>query len=188
MAIKDVMQNALNTNWTLTDNFEVYMANPAAAKYFGSLDIFKDSIEKSLMTIDAPTLTSAEADNILGGERRLGVRMFEAFRFTMKFRDFNGGYLRRFFEGIWMAQQYKYPKDIQSSVSINQDTGNGEFDSNIVNIFRTSNALITSVSALNFDNSSTQIAEFDVTFIANKYSNEDFTGFGESTFIDNFRN
>lgn len=181
MAIKDVIDIALNTKWTITDNFEVDITNPKVV--FWEPTEMGTIIQKSLLSIDVPTLTSPESDYVIGGERRLGVKIFEAFRFTMRFRDFEGGQLRRYFEAIWIAQQYEYFDNIKTSVKIDSIL-NLDLKKNI---FRTEDALITEVSSIQFDNTSTQIAEFSVAFIANKISDELVTKFGEHTFIENFK-
>jgi len=166
--INDVLEKAKNANWTLTDDFEFFFNNSSLI----SPTNLAESLELGVIAINVPELTSPEIDEVLGGERRIGVRLFENFRFTIKFRDYGGGAIRRYFQTIWVSQQHMYFDDIKSTVSINS-TGK--------TIFYTTDALITSISSINFDNNSTQIAEFDVTFLARSYSDEFVSGIGTNT-------
>lgn len=182
MAIKEIIDLALRTSWTDTSDFEVIITNKKAKSIYTDSQL-KGIIPKSLISIDLPSLNSQESDTVQGGERRIGVKMFEAFRINAKFRDFGAGALRTYFEAIWMAQQFEYFDDIKTSIKIQAPRGDG-FD-NI--LFYTDDALITSVSSIQFDNNNAQIAEFDVTFICSKFSNELAKNFGESKFIENFK-
>lgn len=184
MGIKTIVDSALNTNWTLTDDFNVKLEN-SSIQFWSNSSEHGTIINKCLMSIDIPTLTSPETDLVMGGERRIGVKQFEAFRFTAKFRDLEGGELRRYFEAIWVAQQYMYFDKIKTNITITVPHLTPDNKERI--IFKTEDALITSVSSIQFDNASTQIAEFDVTFIANKFSDDVLDEFGHHKFIENFK-
>lgn len=177
--IQRIVNQAVKTDWTLTDDFELYFYNPKI-----SLDSFvvtageeSLSILKSIVSVDIPQLSSAEMDEVSGGERRIGVKMYESFRFTVKFRDYDALSLRRYFEAIWIAQQYEYFDDIKSTVFV-ENKG--------INVFNTTDALITGISSIQFDNTSTQIAEFDVSFISNTLSDATIDMFGSHVFDRKF--
>jgi len=173
MAVSDIVKKISNTNWFLTDNFEVTINNNTVKT--GHFENFADDVRKSVVSVTLPELTANENDQVIGGERRIGVQLFEAFRFSVKFRDFNGGQLRQFFEAIWVKQQYEYFDDIRSSVTITTSAGTGQ---NATILFASQDCLITGISAFSLDNNSTAIAEFDVSFYTNKFSDDLVSGFG----------
>lgn len=184
MAVSDILINASRTDWTLTQDFTFwYGQNSKFTKYdIGTfiksdeapLDIWK----KCTMSVEVPQLTSSEMDTVLGGERRANIRMQELFRFTAKFRDFDGLSLRQYFNALWTATHYEYPDTIAGTVVI--------LDSHGKVVFKSSNVVINSVSAIQYDNSSNQIAEFDVQFLSPTYSDSTINNFGKSDYVDNF--
>jgi len=180
VSVKDILDQALETNWTYTNDFDLTINNNMV-KFKWSETEFGKIIQKCVMNIDLPPFTSPESDFVLGGERRIGTKIFEAFRFTIKFRDFEFGELRRFFEAIWIAQQYHYKEDIRTSVSVSKMIKERK-----VETFQTDEALITEVSNFNFDSTGSGIGEFTVSFISNKVSDKLVSRFGEHTFIENF--
>ena len=178
-SIESIVKLATNTKWTLTSDFEVTLENKFI-KYpmnINTEDQWSSTLAKSIVSINSPDLTAAEVDEVLGGERRIGVRMFEAFRFTIKFRDFDGGLFKRYFENIWVAQQSTYPDDVSTKILIHAQ---GKL------VFGAENCLITSVSGINFDNGSAQIAEFDVVFISNSYSSQSVSEVGTNSWNASF--
>jgi len=173
MAISDLVTSISNTNWFLTDNFEVVINNnKVSTKEF---DNFANDIRKSTMSVTLPELTANENDQVIGGERRIGVQLFEAFRFSVKFRDYDGGKLRQFFETIWVMQQYEYFDDIKTNVTISTNASSSQ---NATILFSSEDCLITGISGYSLDNSATAIAEFDVSFYTNKFSDDLVSGFG----------
>jgi len=168
-----------DTNWTLTDDFEFVFNNGLIP--ISNLNITQgtpeDAISSAIISVDIPELTAAESDVVAGGERRMNVRMQELFRFSLRFRDRDALKLRRYFEKIWMAQQYEYFETIKSSIEI-KNKG--------VLIFGTFDAMITGISSITFDNNTTAIAEFTLQMVCRTYSDIDVKTFGDSTNVDNF--
>lgn len=182
--LQSIIQDITRTNWTFIDDYEFTFSNPNPG--FDLSDFIYKSpdnegaanvMAKSIISVDIPVLTAPEIDTVSGGERRIGVRMHEMFRFSAKFRDSESLGLRRYFMKIWAAQQYEYFDDIKSTVVITN---------NEVEVFRSNNIIITGVSPVQFSSDNTQIAEFDVQFISNVYGDVDLTDFGHSKYIDKF--
>ena len=175
----NTVNSIANTPWTLTDEFTFIYHNKLIPidKMNIMTSTSQDAINASIMSVSVPELTSAEIENVSGGERRSGVKMNEFFRFEAKFRDQDALKMRRYFEKIWMAQQYEYFNDIKSHVIV---THRG------VQVFWTSSALITGISAVEFNNETTAIGEFTLQFVSRNYNDNDITGFGDSNYVDKF--
>ena len=167
--INDIVQRAQNTNWTLTDNFDIIIHNPSVQ----DIDDAATIIPLCTVSIDLPELTSAENVQVLGGEQSLGVKMFDPFRFTMKFKDFDSMSLRKYFETIWISQQYGYFDQVKTEVILKGQNKGLE-----TILFKTSEAMIVSIGQVTFDNNTTAIAEFDVTFLTRSYTNDLIDGMG----------
>jgi len=185
-SFNNAINTMVNTDWTLTDEFNfiyhntlipIEKMNIVLARNGLGAGTTQDAINASIMSVSVPELTSAEIENVSGGERRSGVKMHEFFRFEVKFRDQDALKMRRYFEKIWMAQQYEYFNDIKSSVTV---THKG------IQIFWTDTALITGVSAVEFNNDTTAIGEFTLQFVSRTYNDNDIKGFGESNYVDKF--
>jgi len=184
MAVSDILINASRTDWTLTKDFEFfYIQNSKFNKFqiqdfINSEEPIQDIYSKCTMSVDVPQLTASEMDSVLGGERRTNIKMQELFRFSAKFRDFNSLALRDYFKGLWTATHFEYPADIAGSVYI--------LHKNKL-VFHSDNVTINSVSAIQFDTTSTQIAEFDVQFLSPTYSDSSINNFGKSDYVDRFQ-
>ena len=174
MAISRIVKKINNTNWFFTDNFEIEFRNQSITE----MQDINDLLKMCVMSVDIPPLSAPESDIVLGGERRIGVQMFETFRFNIRFRDFDNGTMRKYFEAIWIAQQYEYFDTVKSSVKIIGTNGKVLFD--------TTEALITTISSIQMDNSTTGIAEFDVSFIAKRSSDEVISEFGSDKISELF--
>jgi len=168
MGIHNMIQNALGTEWTLTDDFQFTFANPSVQLDGGHLPP-QDLWDICVINIDTPQLTSNVNDYVVGGSRKFSVSRFEKFTISVTFRDVLGLKLKEYFTKIWMMQQTRYPDEIQSTltVSANQSI-----------IFHSNKCLIDSVSQSQLDNSNTQILEFTVQFSSPIYSNSTVSEFG----------
>ena len=178
ITINDVSQKILTKNWDFTDDFKFIYFNNFALSYFTNedsnitlLDIAR-MFEESVISVEQPILSSQERDTTLGGRKFTNVKQYELFRFVVKFRDFEGGTLRRFFTKLWIAQQYKYPEEIESHIQINI---------NGVVLFSSTKCLISQISSQTFDNTNTGISEFDVTFVTPEFSDAEIKDFGTSS-------
>jgi hypothetical protein len=177
LSSKDIVQNILNTNWDFSDSFDIEFTNTFALDRGMFLPKDED-LSKSVISVEVPTFSSQEIDTVLGGMRRPQVRLYELFRFVIRFRDFDGGKLRETFLKLFIAQQYQYVDVVGSNINIKH---NGRL------LFNTEKALITNISSQIFDNSNSGISEFEVTFISSDFTNEEIKGFGsDGNYADSF--
>jgi hypothetical protein len=176
---KETVDNILKTNWDLTDDFEFILTNEFLSK--NSVEIFNNEIlAKAVVSVEVPVLTSQEMDVVFAGVRRTNVRMQELFRFTVRFRDFDKGIIRKYFTTLFIAQQYLYFDDVKSNIVIK--LGNKT-------MFGSENCFISQISAVTYDHNNTGISEFDVTFVSTSYSDEFISNFGSDTeYNHNFSN
>lgn len=180
----EILQTAIKTDWVQTQDFTFeYHQNPNFTNFTlgdllnvegSALDMFN----LCCISVDVPQATASELDTVLGGERRVNIRMQELFRFSAKFRDLKGLGLRNYFKGLWIATHSEYPDTINGSVRIMDGVGNL--------LFQSTNVTINSVSAVQFDNNSSQIAEFDVQFLSPTLSDFTINNFGKSNYGDVF--
>jgi hypothetical protein len=165
----DIVQSILSTNWDLTDDFEVIITNifvPTIGKV-----ITEEDIKKSIISVEIPAFSARElGDNIIGGQRRIQVGLYEAFRFSIRLRDFDGGMLRKYFTAIWVAQQELYLDEIKTTVEIR---GNGGL------IFKSEDCLITQVTGSTYDNTTTNASEITVNFFTPTITTEEIKDFGK---------
>lgn len=179
-SLQATINNIVNTNWMLTDDFEFTFYNFAIDinKFIVHENtIVQNIFDRHTMSCEIPILTTGEYETVSGGERRINNKMIEMFRFNAKFRDSDSAALRRYFMKIIAAQQFEYFDDIKSTITI---MNNG------VLVYYSTNILITSISPIQFSHDSTQIAEFDVAFISNTYGDVDVNDFGKTSYVDNF--
>jgi len=162
-----ISKDILNTKWDLTDDFEVIISNNYATYKFPDLSI-NSLIEKSVISVEVPPMSSQEQDNVIGGIRKPIVRMYEQFRFTIKFRETKGE-IRDFFNALFVGQQYVFPKDIASDILVKS---NGSV------IFQAKKCMIIQISGINLDHNTTNVVEFDVTFISTDFTNSYIKDFG----------
>jgi hypothetical protein len=178
----DIIQKIMSKKWDISDNFTVNITNPFILKHF---EFYKEDLvtagKEAVISVDIPPMTSQEIDEVLGGVRRTSVRMYEQFRFSTRFRDYDGGSLRKLFTTIFIAQQYMYLDDIATEIKIYQD---GAL------VFESPKCLITAVQQQTLDNSTTEIANFEVVFITSTFTNNEIKDFGKdaeySTSFDKF--
>jgi len=164
----DIVQNILSTNWDYTDDFEVIIVNsfvPNVGK-----TITENEIKKAIISVEIPPFSAGELENIIGGQRRVNVRLYETFRFSIRLRDFDGGYLRKYFTSIWIAQQELFHDEIKTSVEIKVNNGL---------IFKSDDCIITQVSGSTFDNTNTNISEITIQFSASTLITEEIKDFGK---------
>ena len=167
---KDTVKNILQTNWDLTDDFVFVIHNTyinTKCKKGECLD--NEVLQKSLLSVEIPVLTSQEIDNVLGGTRRINTKMQESFRFNVRFRDFDAGRLKKYFTMMWVAQQYMYFDDIKSTIHIKVNGSTA---------FYSENCIITQISAQTYDTSSTGISEFEITFMSPSFTDTNIKEFG----------
>jgi hypothetical protein len=163
--------NITNKKWDLTDDFGVtFNNNYISGKLPDKLKstFTNESTWKYAITgVALPPLSSQEMDVVLGGTRRNNVRMHESFRFSITFRDFENGSLRKIMTAIFVAQQYEYFDNIKSSIEIFKGEGEGK-----TVMFQSDNCLILSIGAQSFGHDQSAFSEFTVNFISPAFNDE----------------
>lgn len=157
----DIVKNILNTDWDISDDFEVSINNYFMTNVPEVIQIDNEMLKKSIISVELPTLTSQELDYVFNGTRRTSTKMQEQFRFNIRFRDFEGGIMRKYFTTIWTAQNYAYFDEVKSVVKIEMHG---------TTMFYSENCIITQISSQTYDHSSTGIAEFEITFISPSFT------------------
>ena len=174
IGINRIMQNAKNANWALTDDFQFRFINANRPLNATESDLTAgDILDISVVNLDIPQLGSSVKTILQGGEYRIYNAIFEPFTVNVTFRDFGGMELRNYFSEVWMASQRGYFNDIKSTITISMG-------GNI--IFHSDDCLINSVSQIQLNNASTQIAEFSVDFSSPYYTNALTDKFGKNTY------
>jgi hypothetical protein len=182
-SISDTVNNILDLNWDITDDFEITIKNNYAGSLFNKklpdwIKKFESNLGVSVVNVNLPQMTSQEIDVVLGGLRRTNVKMQEAFRFEMTFRDYDNGLLRKIFTAIWTAQQFKYFDEVKSTIKIEKGGSN---------IFESDNCLILSVNSQTYDHNNSGLSEFSVQFISPSFSNDITKNLGiDADFADFF--
>lgn len=176
MSINNVMMNAMQTQWNLTDDFDFRITN--LKHNLGHLSSLvslapQEVLDMCTMNIDLPQL-SGDIDAVLhAGEYRLNAKQFQPFTVSITFRDVLGLKLREYFTKIWMDQQKEYFDRIKSKIEV-YTQGNLIFESDM--------CLIASVSQVQFDNANAQISEFTVEFQTPYYTNSSMQDFGKRNY------
>jgi hypothetical protein len=169
MGIHKIMTNALNTKFSLTDDFQFTFGNKMFSIEGSPLPI-QELLEICTINVDVTALDAALDAQIMGGSYRIKVSRYQPFIINITFRDIYGLKLREYFTKIWMAQQTQYFDDIKSNIKIS-------VENNV--IFSSNDCLINNISQINFDNNNTQITEFTVSFTSPYMSNSNTSNFGE---------
>ena len=174
MGINKIMRNALNTNWTRTDDFMFQFSNAESVNVSGGNMTMDDVFNMCIINIDLPQLGSEASSVMQAGEWRIYNAKFQPFSFSVTFRDFGSLDLRNYFSKIWMNAQRGYYDDVKSTISISM---NGK------NVFKSSDCLITGVSQVQLDNNNAAVAEFTVEFSTPYYSNDTIDRFGSEAYF-----
>jgi len=170
MGIHKIMSNALRADWSVTDDFQVYIHNEKldidGIQGFTSQDI----LNMCVINVDLPMMQGIVNNTLVAGGWRIHAANFQPFTLTVTFRDLNGLKLRERFAKVWMDQQLEYFDDIKSEVKISV----GQSD-----VFSSNNLLISSVSQSQLDNGNNQVVEFTVEFVSSTLSNTAVKDFGK---------
>ena len=181
-AIEDIVANVRATAWQRTDNFDVSIESKQ--QYLDVENIIKGEKKsiiwhKSIVSMSLPGISTPANEKFLGGEWVIGTQKPEVFRWSIRFRDFNGGDLRRWFMTQQVFMQYNYVED--SYITFKVQTRDSE-----TTIFESEKVLIESVSEASFENGANAISEFSVEFKSPTYSDELLKDFGSKEYIDKF--
>ena len=176
MGINTIMENALKTQWNLTDDFDFRFTN---VKYTRDLQELASGVgldsqsllDMCTMNIDLPQM-SGDIDAVLhAGEYRFNAKKFQPFTISITFRDVLGLKLRDYFMHIFMDQQGTYFNLIKSGIEV--------YTKDKL-IFESQDCLIASVSQVQFDNSNAQVTEFTIELQTPYYTNSDVINFGQT--------
>lgn len=175
MGINKVMQNALRTNWTMTDDFMfTFINNQRQLEVNNNNGITIDDVfDMAVIGIDLPQLGSDVEAVMMGGEWRIYNVKHQPFTFSIVFRDFGSLDLRNYFAAVWMDAQRGYYEDVKSTVMIS-------INKNLV--FMSDDCLVTAVSQVQLNNNDSQVAEFTVEFSSPYYSNSEINKFGSDDY------
>jgi len=180
----DVVNNITMTEWDLTDNFEISISGNAnsEASYFEKILTkgfkmssvkFSEIVNKSIISVEVPVMSSQEIDNVVAGTRKLGTRLYERFTIVLRFRDSDNSFLRKVFTTLWVAGQYEFPENIYLSVSVyNKKLNNKNL------LFKSEKFVITQVSSITLDNTNTAINEFTINLVSGSFSDGLVKDFG----------
>jgi len=174
MSINTIMRNATKTRFHLTDDFLFTFHSSSRELNIKDTNLASQEIlDMCIMSINLPEVSSSTEAVLQGGEYRIYNAIFRPFEISATFRDFGSSDLRNYFSSIWMDSQRGYFDDVVCKVSI-QHRGKVMFES--------SECLITSVSQIELDNGSTQVAEFSVSMTSPYYTNDEITKFGSDAY------
>jgi hypothetical protein len=171
MSITKLMSNMLRTDFQYTDDFQFTFSNANELKTTGDLSP-TDLLDICDTNIDTPQMPSSISSTVLGGEYRTHAANFSVFTFSITFRDILGLQLKKYFQEIWMKQQTSYFDDVKSSVKMSVSERI---------IFESDSCLISDVGTSQFDNGTSNISEFTVSFTSPFMSIDGHKDFGKLT-------
>ncbi len=170
MGINSIMTNALNTKRTLTDDFKFTFS--AKGRKFSTPESglsAQDIFDMSVISVNLPQVESSSQSIMQGGEYRVYNAVFRPFSLSVTFRDFGSMDIRNYFVTLWMDSQRGYFDDVVGTVTIH---AGGKI------VFHSAHCLLTSVGQVQFDNKSTQPAEFTIELTSPYYTDWQTTKFG----------
>ncbi len=174
MSINTIMRNATQSRWTLTDDFLFTFHSGSRELNIKDTNLNSQEIlDMCIMSVNLPEVSSSTEAVLQGGEYRIYNAIFRPFEISATFRDFGSTDLRNYFASAWMDSQRGYFDDVACKVSI-QHRGKVMFES--------SECLVTSVSQVELDNGSTQVAEFTVSMTSPYYTNDEISKFGSDAY------
>ncbi len=174
MGINTIMRNAMQTRFCITDDFLFTFHSASRELNVKDTNLSAQEIlDMCIMSVNLPEVSSSTEAVLQGGEYRIYNAIFRPFEITATFRDFGSTDLRNYFASAWMDSQRGYFDDVACKVSI-QHRGKVMFES--------SECLVTSVSQVELDNGSTQVAEFTVSMTSPYYTNDEISKFGSDAY------
>jgi hypothetical protein len=180
--INTLIKDIQNTKWNITDDFKVHINHKNDKLEVTKIldNVRADTIwNKSVLTVDIPPISSPMMEHYLGGEWRIGVSKPEVFRFSMRFRDFDNGNLRRYFETVWTYSLYNYPEDSYLNLKITNRADN-------IELFSSEKILIENVSETQYDTQNPGVSEFTVSFRSPIYSDHFIKELGNRSYSRKF--
>ncbi len=171
MKVEEIVQSIYEANWILSDEFEIEIDNDTNK-------ITQDIWNMSVISFSMPEFSAGEGESILGGIRKLSSRINNALRFTISFRDIGHADLSKYFQTKFALQQKLYFDQISTKINIYHLNSSEE---KRVLLFSTE-AIITNISGMTFNNSESNIQEFTVSFTASVFTSNSLNDFGGDFF------
>jgi len=165
MNFADGMLTAYNTKWSYINSFTIELdLSPTIKKLVGwTSDLNSRAINLNIVSFNTPQFTNQNIEHYTGDRWFIHNGRDELYRFSITFRDQDQMKLYRKFVATYLFQRTMYFDDIKSTVHLYKDADYA--DETIKKIATYNNAMIDSVSQLQFSNNTeTQIAEFTVEF------------------------
>jgi len=175
LKINNIVETIQNTSWTQINNFSIHMnfVKPESNVLFKINNISEELLNAALISTSTPDYKNEQIVEYTGYEFRFHQGRDEMYRFVMTFRDFNSDLydskgsmtLYNIFRDIYWKGKYKYYDDIRMDIGVYTDD---DFGTTKQPIFRTTTAIIESMSQLSFSHTTeNQIAEFTISFMCN---------------------
>ena len=187
MLLNDVINIVQNKNWTRINNFFIDIffepgtkstikneGQSVKANSYGPIDfarmcgwnqISKDDLNAALIGVTTPEYQNALINEYVSYEWRYHQGRDQLYRFTMIFRDFDQMTLYNTFRTLYTKSKEQYFDKIKMNIKVYLDS---DFGVESMPIFQTSEAIIESMSQLQFSNNTeNQIAEFSINFVCN---------------------
>lgn len=182
LGIKNAVLYSQTRNWSLTSGFTLELTPTEnaekVAKHCGwraSTD-WNELIQLSTKSIDIPQHTADLVEKILAGEWHISRNEDEIYVITFTFRDSNNGALYRFFNGMWLASKFKFPKECAFSCRIGFIEPKSDSTAESKLIFGADEMFITSISQIQLSHENNEIVEFSVEFKTNTPMFDDAKG------------
>jgi hypothetical protein len=177
--VKAQATNALIRPWAFTDDFKVIINIPNkdttdskniidSLKKFellnvnGNLINTEGNISDFVISVNLPTFSSSEIDNVFGSVRYVATKINEAYRFSIRFRDTEDYKIYQFFKLMFYLQKNVYPDDVGIDIKIMSLPKDRTF-------FKSSKCLVLQVSPPELSTTDSKLIEFDVNFISSEY-------------------
>ena len=173
LGLQKAVLYAQTQNWSLTSGFTLELTPTDSATrvaefcgYTADLS-WGEMVQLSVKSIDIPQHTADLVEKILAGEWHISRNEDEIYVITFTFRDLNNGALYRFFNGMWNAGKYKFPKECAFSCRIGLLESKTDSTAKPKLIFGAEEMFITSISQIQLSHENNEIIEFSVEFKTN---------------------
>jgi len=174
LQLSKIINTVNSTRWTQINNFYINIHFSPGANGVGPINFAKmcgwdtvtnEVLNASLISTTTPQFQNATVKQYVQYEWRFHQGRDELYRFSMTFRDSDQMHLYNVFKTLYLKGKQQYYDNIKMNIDIMADNA---FGVKATPIYKTSTAIIESVSQLQFShNTENQIAEFTVNFISN---------------------
>lgn len=173
MNLKDVVLKAYKKNWSLTNNFRVFLHLPQIENHaFEGLPFVDmgDELNMHIQNIDLPDLqASGNIEQWVVDKNRFHLGQDQPYRFTINFLDSDNLMLWRAFLSAYDLTKYNYFDNIKVVISVHKESDYDESEP-LTHIITFSECIIEGVNKVPFSNEDDpSIQKFGVQFKAAKY-------------------